>query len=162
VRQSYLFQLFNGIAYCHSHRVLHRDLKPQNLLIDADGSIKLADFGLARAFGVPDRAYTHEVNFSRLHSYVKCLVIRRAIYYILYDVWAAYRRPMFISCHACDHAWYAFITFQVRLWLLLTHYLYRTLLQTVSNKVSQQGRVPTCVRFKMCELLLRNVLTIKS
>nr|CAB3229345.1 cyclin-dependent kinase 1-like [Phallusia mammillata] len=59
--KSYLHQLLQGIAYCHSHRVLHRDLKPQNLLIDDIGHIKLADFGLARAIGVPVRMYTHEV-----------------------------------------------------------------------------------------------------
>jgi len=59
--KSYLRQLLEGIAYCHKHRVLHRDLKPQNLLIDSHGLIKLADFGLARAFGLPVRPYTHEV-----------------------------------------------------------------------------------------------------
>lgn len=58
----YLYQMLQGIAYCHSHRVLHRDLKPQNLLLDRqNNSLKLADFGLARAFGIPVRAYTHEV-----------------------------------------------------------------------------------------------------
>ena len=56
-----MHQLLSGIAYCHAHRVLHRDLKPQNLLIDNRGTIKLADFGLARAFSLPVRTYTHEV-----------------------------------------------------------------------------------------------------
>ncbi|XP_065917916.1 cyclin-dependent kinase 1-like [Dysidea avara] len=59
--KSYLYQILQGIVFCHSRRVLHRDLKPQNLLIDSKGAIKLADFGLGRAFGIPVRAYTHEV-----------------------------------------------------------------------------------------------------
>eukprot|EP00470_Lotharella_oceanica_P004637 CAMPEP_0170175628 /NCGR_PEP_ID=MMETSP0040_2-20121228/8674_1 /TAXON_ID=641309 /ORGANISM="Lotharella oceanica, Strain CCMP622" /LENGTH=296 /DNA_ID=CAMNT_0010417677 /DNA_START=63 /DNA_END=953 /DNA_ORIENTATION=+ len=59
--KSFLYQLLRGIAYCHDHRVLHRDLKPQNLLINMEGELKLADFGLARAFGIPVRSYTHEV-----------------------------------------------------------------------------------------------------
>jgi len=59
--KSYMHQLLLGIEFCHSHRVLHRDLKPQNLLIDIHGAIKLADFGLARTFTIPIRMYTHEV-----------------------------------------------------------------------------------------------------
>ena len=59
--KKFMAQLVEGIRFCHSHRILHRDLKPQNLLIDRQGNLKLADFGLARAFGVPLRTYTHEV-----------------------------------------------------------------------------------------------------
>ncbi|KAJ1447940.1 kinase-like domain-containing protein [Pelagophyceae sp. CCMP2097] len=61
ILKSFLYQLLCGVAFCHQHRVLHRDLKPQNLLINREGKLKLADFGLARAFGIPVRSYTHEV-----------------------------------------------------------------------------------------------------
>jgi len=59
--KSYTYQLLQGLLFCHQRRVLHRDMKPQNLLIDQHGAIKIADFGLARAFGIPVRVYTHEV-----------------------------------------------------------------------------------------------------
>jgi len=59
--KSLLYQLVRGIAHCHQMRVLHRDLKPQNLLVSKEGVLKLADFGLARAFGIPVKNYTNEV-----------------------------------------------------------------------------------------------------
>ena len=56
-----LYKFYQALDFCHARRIIHRDLKPQNLLIDKQGIIKLADFGLARAFNYPMRAYTHEV-----------------------------------------------------------------------------------------------------
>jgi len=54
-------QLLVGMEFCHANRIIHRDLKPQNLLIDRSLRLKLADFGLARAFSLPMPQYTHEV-----------------------------------------------------------------------------------------------------
>lgn len=58
---NYLQQILNGLLACHSNRILHRDLKPQNILVDNNGNLKIADFGLARSFTVPFPELTHEV-----------------------------------------------------------------------------------------------------
>ena len=57
-----MYQLIKGTAHCHKHGVMHRDLKPQNLLVDDDTEcLKIADLGLGRAFSIPIKSYTHEV-----------------------------------------------------------------------------------------------------
>ncbi|XP_046648280.1 cyclin-dependent kinase 14-like [Daphnia pulicaria] len=57
----FLFQLLRGLSYVHRRKILHRDLKPQNLLISEVGELKLADFGLARAQSVPSHTFSSEV-----------------------------------------------------------------------------------------------------
>ncbi|NWW49931.1 STK36 kinase, partial [Pedionomus torquatus] len=45
-------QLVSALYYLHSHRILHRDMKPQNILLGKDGVVKLCDFGFARAMSI--------------------------------------------------------------------------------------------------------------
>ncbi|KAF2259172.1 serine/threonine-protein kinase crk1 [Lojkania enalia] len=53
--------LAQAVWFCHENFVLHRDIKGNNVLIAADGTLKLADFGLARSFAEPGRPMTHQV-----------------------------------------------------------------------------------------------------
>ena len=87
---------------------MHRDLKPQNLLIDKNGVIKLADFGLARAFGLPVKTYTHEV----VTLWYRCpeILLGQKQYSLGVDLWStgcifaemAQRRPLFMGDSEID------------------------------------------------------------
>ncbi|KAL3958950.1 hypothetical protein ACCO45_007112 [Purpureocillium lilacinum] len=50
IAQLYFIQLVGGVSFMHSKGVAHRDLKPENILLSAEGSLKLADFGMATMF----------------------------------------------------------------------------------------------------------------
>ncbi|CAK1368238.1 Serine/threonine-protein kinase crk1 [Cercospora beticola] len=58
--KSWMLMLQRAIHFCHANFILHRDIKPNNLLIASNGEIKLADFGLARSFADPYQNMTSQ------------------------------------------------------------------------------------------------------
>ncbi|OZC11124.1 hypothetical protein X798_01950 [Onchocerca flexuosa] len=86
----FLVQLLRGLNYCHQRRVLHRDLKPQNLLINEKGELKLADFGLARAKSIPTKTYSNEMSFILIQHEVVYLESRERLFQVV-TLW--YRPP---------------------------------------------------------------------
>lgn len=59
--KAYMIQTLQGLDYLHFNWILHRDLKPNNLLVTSEGVLKIGDFGLAKFFGSPNRINTHQV-----------------------------------------------------------------------------------------------------
>ncbi|XP_050664213.1 cyclin-dependent kinase-like 4 isoform X3 [Leptidea sinapis] len=55
-----IWQTLQGVAYCHRHNCIHRDVKPENILLTSDGVVKLCDFGFARLIS-PGESYTDYV-----------------------------------------------------------------------------------------------------
>ncbi|KAF0701140.1 Aste57867_8363 [Aphanomyces stellatus] len=84
--KAYMYQLLKGLAFCHARGVMHRDLKPQNLLVSESGTLKIADFGLARAFSMPTRKYTHEV--VTLWYRAPEILLGQEVYTTSVDIWS--------------------------------------------------------------------------
>lgn len=59
--KSWMLMTLRGVHHIHRNFILHRDLKPNNLLLSPDGIIKVADFGLARAVPAPREMLTSNV-----------------------------------------------------------------------------------------------------
>lgn len=59
--KAYILMTLQGLEYLHMNYILHRDLKPNNLLVNSAGILKIGDFGLAKCFGSPTRINTHQV-----------------------------------------------------------------------------------------------------
>lgn len=88
--QYFLYQILRGMKYVHSASVIHRDLKPGNLLVNADCELKICDFGLSRGFDArPDEYASHLTEYVATRWYRApeiMLAFRR--YNTAIDVWS--------------------------------------------------------------------------
>jgi serine/threonine protein kinase len=84
---SYGFQLLAGLHVLHSHRIIHRDIKPDNLLLDDLGFLKICDFGLSRYFTMPLRQLSP--NVVSLWYRAPELMFGPRFYDLGIDVWSA-------------------------------------------------------------------------
>jgi cyclin-dependent kinase len=82
----FLKQMLAGLQYMHAKQVVHRDLKPQNLLLTTNKELKLADYGLSRVEGIPVKKYTHEAVTLWYRS--PDVILGSANYGLAVDIWS--------------------------------------------------------------------------
>ncbi|CAH0594407.1 unnamed protein product [Chrysodeixis includens] len=80
-----IWQTLQGVAYCHRHNCIHRDVKPENILLTSEGVVKLCDFGFARMIS-PGESYTDYVA-TRWYRAPE-LLVGDTMYSTPVDVWA--------------------------------------------------------------------------
>ncbi|KAL9382382.1 hypothetical protein Peur_025417 [Populus x canadensis] len=84
----YMQQLLRGLEHCHKHGVLHRDIKGSNLLINNDGVLKIADFGLATSYQ-PDQSLPLTSRVVTLWYRAPELLLGATEYGPAIDMWSA-------------------------------------------------------------------------
>ncbi len=82
-----MYQILSGINYLHQNRIFHRDIKPCNILLEENGLIKLADFGLARYFSMTSSEYT--IPIQTLHYRAPEVCLGSSFYGPPVDIWGA-------------------------------------------------------------------------
>jgi len=92
VIKSMSYQLLKGVDYCHKHGVMHRDLKPQNILIQENpklpflSRLKIGDLGLGRAFSIPIKSYSNDI--ATLWYRAPEILLRTDHYGLGVDIWS--------------------------------------------------------------------------
>uniref|UniRef100_A0A0D3FGH8 mitogen-activated protein kinase kinase kinase n=1 Tax=Oryza barthii TaxID=65489 RepID=A0A0D3FGH8_9ORYZ len=88
---AYTRQILNGLTYLHERNIVHRDIKCANILVHANGSVKLADFGLAKEVVNPKTTYGPEADIWSLGCTVLEMLTRQLPYPGLEWTQALYR-----------------------------------------------------------------------
>ena len=85
--QNYIFQLIEGLHYLHSKKIVHRDIKPNNILLDSNLELKIGDFGLSTMIIPEGRRLTQPLG-TRLFMAPEILNITEEGYSFEIDIWS--------------------------------------------------------------------------